>query len=168
MITIRRGAAVAVASGAGVLIACCVPASAHRPVPAADPDPNRALTLVLTTTQQVDVDAPPAHQLVGDYSAWTDDVRQDGKLVGTTAVVCTTTRVALRGAEVSALCTVVISLPDGQLDLQGAVTQMPDGPDIPGQFAVAGGTGAYRTASGDAVATYLPNRDIKVTIALAK
>jgi hypothetical protein len=111
---------------------------------------------VLSTTHQVDVDAAPANDPVGDYSAWSDDVRQNGRPVGTDAAVCTTTHVGMQGADLSALCTVILSLPDGQIDLQGLVTQMPNGPDIPATFAVAAGTGKYRTARGDAVATYLP------------
>ena len=169
MISTRHGVAAAMASVAALATTVVVgstPANAHRPLTDGGADPGGQLTFVLATTHQVDVDATPANDPVGDYSAWSDDVRQNGRLVGTDAGVCTTTHQDSQGTAISALCTVIISLPDGQLDLQGLVTQLVNGPDLPGSFAVAGGTGAYRTAHGDAVATYLPNRDIKVVIHL--
>jgi hypothetical protein len=67
-------------------------------------------------------------------------------------------------------CTEVLAfaLPDGQLTLQG-ITEGPNRPPRPGEqfaftLAVTGGTGAYRTARGDATGLDLGGGEERYTI----
>ncbi|WP_405829873.1 allene oxide cyclase barrel-like domain-containing protein [Streptomyces sp. NBC_00105] len=71
---------------------------------------------------------------------------QDDKVVGETGGTCTTTRVALGGAEE---CVVTYTLPGGQLTVQGMVFgHLNEGPPPSFDNAITGGTGEFDRARG--------------------
>ena len=90
------------------------------------------------------IDLPPAGLSVGDVSMFHDQLLDDdGHQVGVDAGTCPVTQLIPTGVEV--MCSLAVSLTDGQITLQGLATNAPDKP-----LAVTGGTGRYRTTRGDA------------------
>lgn len=85
--------------------------------------------------------------------------------MGTDGAICTTTSVTHDGSG-SALCIATLSLPAGQISIQGLMTFTAAVPDKTAAFAITGGTGTYRNARGDAVLTNLPNDDIQVDLSI--
>ena len=129
---------------------------------AAAPAPPGPLTLLIRAAQHHDTLVRPNANSVGDSTAFSDNIVQDGLAVGTDGGLCTTTNVAPHDAQLTILCVLTLSLPAGQLDIQGLVTMTPTNPGMTADFAVTGGTGTYRNARGDAQATDLDNGDIKL------
>jgi hypothetical protein len=145
-----RTAAIAMAatSLAGVLFWATGPAAAD------DGYGRHEQTLRLTTRtdQFAFADQNPPGPSVGDRLVFSDRVFRSGVQIGTAASTCTMVRVASPVA--TCLTDLTITLPDGQITLQGA-NDGPDHPPAPGEqvafrLAVTGGTGQYRAARGDA------------------
>jgi hypothetical protein len=124
------GVTVAAASSAG--------ASKHRP---------ETIQLVAKQTQAtVLVHAAAGHGPVGNELLTTDDVFRQGRRVGDNASVCQI--MAEPGqASLRVQCVATVSLPEGQLTVQGLAT-VPETGSQPFTLAITGGTGAYRTAQG--------------------
>ncbi len=167
MITTRRPLAAGLVAAAALATTLMIPAQslAQRPTESAGPSALSAdpLTVVLRLAQYHDADVAPRGDSVGDITAFSDLVLQDGRQVGTDGAICTTTNVAHDGSG-SALCLANLSLPAGQISIQGLMTFTAAGPDKTAAFAITGGTAAYRNARGDAVVTNLPNDDIEVDL----
>jgi hypothetical protein len=90
------------------------------------------------------IDLPPAGLSVGDFSVFHDQLLDaSGHQVGLDAGTCPVTQLIPTGVEV--MCSLAVSLTDGQITLQGLATNAPDKP-----LAVTGCTGRYRTTRGDA------------------
>jgi hypothetical protein len=105
---------------------------------------ERTLAFVVHFSPFNVIDLPPAGLSVGDVSTFHDQLLDDGgHQVGVEAGVCPVTQLIPTGVEV--MCSVAVSLTDGQITLQGLATNAPDKP-----LAVTGGTGRYRTTRGDA------------------
>jgi hypothetical protein len=105
---------------------------------------ERTLTFVVHFSPFNVVDLPPAGLSVGDISMFHDQLLDaGGHQVGVEAGSCPVTQLIPTGVEV--MCSVAVSLTDGQITLQGLATNAPDKP-----LAVTGGTGRYRTTRGDA------------------
>ncbi|MFD5425993.1 dirigent protein [Streptomyces sp. NPDC127084] len=102
------------------------------------------LTTVVTAANFIDVDPTGSSQ--GDELVATGNVLQSGNEVGQFDEVCTVTRAEVDGA-FTFQCQVTLTLPDGQLTVQGVFPITETGPgEI--TLAITGGTGKYRTARG--------------------
>jgi hypothetical protein len=111
------------------------------------------------------VDAPPAGPSLGDRLVFSSDLfDQDGRKVGSDAADCVTVRIdssAPAAQQQIFQCAITVQLADGQITFQG----MAKGTE--NFFAITGGTGAYRTARGEAFAKDLvPLQVADVTIML--
>ena len=112
-----------------------------------------------------EVDVRPHGLSLGDQELGAISLRAGGRLAGRTEVVCTITDRAFEGRQ----CVATLVLRDGIITGQIAGLDR----DLPGMqpagkadvFAVTGGTGAYRGASGTATITHPRSGDV-VTVAL--
>jgi len=164
MITSRRPLAAGLVAAAALTTTLMIPAQslAQRPTESGGSGASSAdpLTVVLRLAQYHDTDVAPRGDSVGDVTAFSDLVLQDGRQVGIDGAICTTTNVAHDGSG-SGLCVATLSLPAGQISIQGLMTFTATGPDKTATFAITGGTGTYRNVRGDALLTKLPNDDIE-------
>ena len=134
---------------------CCAPvASAVAPTAGtAGPKPpqptEQVLTLTARTTQTHTVDVPPPGDSQGDEIITTGDLLRSNVTVGRFDEVCTITRVTGTAPNTTSdvECDLTLSLPDGQITLQGVYAITSAGPED-FTLAVTGGTGRYRTAHG--------------------
>jgi hypothetical protein len=145
------GATAAVASSA-------TPASSHR---------SQTIHLVARQTQaRLLVLAAPGHGPVGNQILTTDDIyRQAGK-VGHDATVCQV-MADLGQAGARFQCVATVSLPEGQLTVQGLATLTETG-NQPFTLAITGGTGAYRTARGQAQVTPVSETEQRYTLTVIR
>jgi len=117
-----------------------------------------------------DFDLRPAGLSLGDYFVGTEDLFRGAKKVGDDHAVCTITRLQPKVGrpKLGALqCLVTLRLPEGQISLQG--TRMAAvASQAPPRFtlAIAGGTGAYRTARGTVRIVDLNQTDSRLTVRL--
>jgi hypothetical protein len=110
-----------------------------------------SLRLVATTLQEEFVDLGAPGPSLGDQLVFSEVLRQRGREVGTSGVVCVVTEAVPPYTVLTFHCVGTLSLRRGQITLQGLLEVQ--GEDDPGPFTVAitGGTGAFRGASGQAV-----------------
>lgn len=137
-------AIVLVLAAAGVTVAAASSSSA-------DASKHRAQTIQLVakqTNSTLLVLAEPGHGPVGNQFLGTDDLYRQGRKVGDDATVCQF-MADLGQAGGRFQCVATLSLPEGQLTAQGLVTLTETGGQ-PVTLAITGGTGAYRTAHGQA------------------
>jgi hypothetical protein len=117
----------------------------------ADASKHRVQTIQLVAKQTQDVLlvlAAPGHGPVGNQFLTTDDLYRQGHKVGHDASICQF-MADLGQAGGRFQCVVTLSLPEGQLTAQGLITLTETG-NQPLTLAITGGTGAYRTAHGQA------------------
>lgn len=129
---------------------------------------GNVLRLDATTEQFALVDHDGKGPGPGDQLVSSDRLTRAGSTtpIGTDAVTCTVVNVT----DTSMTCswTMVVSLPDGQITLQGLSV----GPNRPPTdaltfpLAVTGGTGRYRSASGEAEIVDNPDHTEKITVRL--
>ena len=126
---------------------------------------SQTIDLVARQTQaSLLVLAAPGHGPVGNQILTTDDVyRQAGK-VGHDATVCQI-MADLDQAGARFQCVATVSLPEGQLTVQGLATLTETG-NQPFTLAITGGTGAYNGARGTAVANQVNNSTTGITVTL--
>jgi hypothetical protein len=130
---------------------------------------SRTLNLTTRTDQFAFVDQGAPGPTVGDQLVFSDLVYRNGTQVGTSVSTCVMANVTATTATCAQLVTFV--LPDGQLVLQGSAVG-PNRPPRPGEefpftLAVTGGTGAYRTARGDATGADLGGGEERYTVRLS-
>jgi hypothetical protein len=121
----------------------------------------KTLVIDLTTrvTEEADLDLGATGPSIGDRFVFSDDVFRGGHKVGITGGECIAVRSepsplppGQEPTSVTLSCAATVRLPDGQVTLQGLVTFSEDsGPSF--VIAITGGTGAYRTAHGEATIT---------------
>jgi hypothetical protein len=136
---------------AGVMAIVAVALLALAPVVAtAHPNGKKTLRLVATEDQFEFVDHGAPGPSLGDELVFSEILRQRGREVGTSGVVCTVTSIEVPYEVQTFQCVGTLSLRRGQITLQGLIEVQ--GEDDPGPFVVAitGGTGAYRGAGGQA------------------
>ena len=137
-------AIVLVLAAAGVTVAAASSSSA-------DASKHRAQTIQLVarqTNSTLLVLAESGHGPVGNQFLGTDDLYRQGRRVGDDATACQF-MADLGQAGGRFQCVATLSLPEGQLTAQGLVTLTETGGQ-PVTLAITGGTGAYRTAHGQA------------------
>lgn len=117
------------------------------------------INLTTQTFQEADLDLGPTGPTVGDRFVFSDNVFRGNTQVGILGGECTVARLEPEpvpaGQEPTSAvvnCVVTIQLPKGQVTLQGLITFSEQAGN---RFTVAitGGTGAYRTAHGEATVT---------------
>ncbi|MFJ9900647.1 hypothetical protein ACIQPR_45720 [Streptomyces sp. NPDC091280] len=92
------------------------------------------------------VDVAPAGSALGDQLIGTGDLLgRDGRKLGRSSFVGTSTDAKPRTAE---LLTFVYELPGGKITTEGTAKLSATDPVFDEQFAITGGTGAYKSASG--------------------
>ena len=153
-VRMQTAAAVLVAAGTGVAIMAAAPASAK---PAGQ-------TISFTEHQISDhhFNLGSGHGIaVGAIELSADKLMRGSHQIGRDGTSCTITRLSARSAD--DLCSDILVLAHGQIDLAGLVTSTPHGPGT-FQLAVTGGTGRYQRARGNA--TVVPSQNPKVTVHL--
>jgi Allene oxide cyclase barrel like domain len=135
----------------GVLAIVAIAVLALGPaVATAHSDGKQTLRLVATEDQFEFVDLGAPGPSLGDELVFSEVLRQRGREVGTSGVVCTVTAIEVPYESQMFHCVGTLSLRKGQITLQGLLEVQ--GEDDPGPFdvAITGGTGAYRGAGGEA------------------
>jgi hypothetical protein len=119
----------------------------------------QTLNLTIQTVQEAQLDLGPTGFTVGDRFVFSESVRRGSQQVGTDGGECTFTRLepspVPQGQEptsATANCVATIQLPKGQVTLQGLVSFSEEAGNR-FTIAITGGTGAYRTAHGEATIT---------------
>jgi hypothetical protein len=112
---------------------------------------SKTLRLVAVENQSDFLDLGAPGPSLGDELVFSETLSRNGRHVGTSGVVCTTTAVEPPYEVTTYHCVGTLSLRNGQITLQGLIEVQ--GEDDPGPFTVAitGGTGDYRGAGGQAV-----------------
>lgn len=138
------GAAAAVA-----LTAAGMTAAAASPATTANSQHSQTIHLTARQTQAtLLVLAAPGHGPAGNQLLTTDDVYRHARKIGHDATICQV-MADLGRAGARFQCVATVSLPEGQLTVQGLATLTETGSQ-PFTLAITGGTGAYRTAHGQA------------------
>jgi hypothetical protein len=131
----------------------------------ADPSSYRVQTIHLVAKETQDVLlvlAAPGHGPVGNQFLSTDDLYRQGRKVGHDAVVCQF-MADLGQAGGRFQCLATLSLPEGQLTTQGLI-QLTEAGGQPVTLAITGGTGAYRTAHGQARVVQVSETEARYTL----
>lgn len=135
---------------AGVLAIVAIAVLALGPAVAAAHSGGKTLRLVATQDQSETLDLGTPGPSLGDELIFSEVLREHGREVGTSGVVCTVTSVGVPYEVQTYNCVGTLSLRRGQITLQ-ALIEVQGADDMgPWDVAITGGTGAYRNASGDA------------------
>jgi hypothetical protein len=119
-------------------------------VAAAHSDGKRTLRLVATQDQSETLDLGTPGPSLGDELVFSEVLRERGRQVGTSGVVCTVTSVEVPYEVLTYNCVGTLSLRKGQITLQ-ALIEVQGADDMgPWDVAITGGTGAFRGAGGEA------------------
>ena len=143
-INLRLYSAVVAIVALGVLVLGTGVANAHG-------GGKKSLKLVATELQSEFLDRGAPGPSLGDELVISESLVRHGRDVGMSGVVCTVTHAEPPYDIVTFHCVATLSLQRGQITLQGLIEVQ--GEDDPGPFTVAitGGTGAFRSAGGEAV-----------------
>ena len=142
-------AAAVLLAGAGTALAV---------VPTAAADPTLRLTTVAVPERNTDLDLGAPGPSTGDTQVFADDLRRDGRTVGTSTGSCTVA--ALSESRLVVACTATLTLPRGQITTQGVADEDPAAGPTGFTWAVTGGTGRYAGAGGEVVGTFRPDSDV--------
>jgi hypothetical protein len=133
-----------------------------------DQDKDKPATVIRLVEREHDLvfldNGTPGPSL-GDRLVFTSDLFDpDGQLVGRDGADCVVVRIDTSqppSLQQVVQCVVSVQLPDGQLTFQGLAQGTEN------RFAATGGTGAYRTARGEAlVKDVVPLQEADITITL--
>jgi hypothetical protein len=133
---------------------------------ASDKDPKNdngdEIRVTAVSDQFMQIDARPKGLSVGDYLAFSDELHKHkkGDSVGHLDGVCHVTNVD--GHDYRALCIVTATLDDGTITHQGVV----ESTEAEATFAVTGGTGDYRGASGETDVRFVSDTRAKIEVDL--
>jgi hypothetical protein len=140
-------ATVLAAVGTGAALTLTSPATA-----------GQHLHLTTTNPLNTDLDLGDPGPSAGDTQVFVDELLQDGEQVGSSTGTCTLT--ALSDTRLAGNCVATMVFSDGSsLTTQGAFDENPQEGPAGYRWAVTGGTGDYRGASGEAIGTFRPNTD---------
>jgi hypothetical protein len=156
------GAAIAVvltAAGTTAAVASsAAPASGHH---------SQTINLTARQTQaSLLVLAAPGHGPVGNQILTTDDIYRQADKVGHDATVCQV-MADLGQAGARFQCAATVSLPEGQIAVQGLATLTETG-NHPFTLAITGGTGAYHAARGQALVTPISETEQHYTLTVIR
>jgi hypothetical protein len=144
----------------GVLVAGCGGGSGVK---------SESLTVITGQTMRVTTDNPPKGPSPGDVYTFVRTLfDEDNKQVGTLEGVSVTTPARARAEH--RISTIQFNLPEGTITIGGVFEVGAPGGAQPGAAgvtrAILGGTGTYRSASGEAAVTPLPNDRVKYVFEL--
>jgi len=119
-------------------------------VASASADDDGKIELVSKTVQEVDIDLPPEGEFgLGDRFVFAEDLFEGGVKVGEDGGECTVVRFVEETQSATVQCVVTVSLPKGQLTVQGFITFVGEDDAPVSVLPVTGGSGAYKTARGE-------------------
>ena len=146
----RKRLGVAAVAALVIALASVTLASASSPKSMGSDAGDAVQVIRLTTVpaQEAELDLGEEGFSQGDQQVFTDDVFRDGKKVGQLTGFAQITFAAEN--RFSAQLVTTLTLPRGSITLQGAFTEDPAAGPTPFFIAITGGTGAYRTAHGQA------------------
>ena len=129
-------------------------------------DNDDVIRLVAKTVVDEFVDlAPKGEPNAGDLLVFSDDVYWSGEKVGFLDGTCALTRVSATSGRSN--CTVTLTLPQGQITLQGAIRFLFAEEDTgPFYVAITGGTGAYDEAQGQVRVRTISETEERLTVML--
>ena len=149
----RKSFAAATAAGVvlGVLAAAVVPAATAAPTSASADIATQTLHVQASTRQFALVDAGHDGPGVGDMLVESDNLTIGGRPSGESGSTCSFVA-AVPGTSLTCNSIVTLSLPAGQITLQGLSTGPFGPPTTPLllSYAVTGGTGTYHAVQGSA------------------
>lgn len=128
-------------------------------VASASADDDGKIELVSKVVQEADVDVPPTGEFgLGDGFVFADDLFDGSEKVGEDAGQCTVVRLDAIAQSGTVQCVATLSLPKGQITVQGLITFVGE-EDPPFVLPITGGSGAYKTARGEIKVTPGENGD---------
>lgn len=141
----------AVHAARAAMIAVAVLVLGSAPAAADGKRKHDTLRLVGTPSQSAFLDRDAPGPSLGDEFVFSNVLRKDGRDAGTAHGVCVVTEVVPPYTAFTFQCVATLALRRGQITLQG-VAELQDLVGDPGPFtwAITGGTGAYRSAGGEA------------------
>lgn len=122
---------------------------------AADDRPLRLSTEVIRNT---DLDLGEPGPSAGDTQVFLNDVRRDGRSIGSSAGSCTLAE--FTETRLVADCTATLTLPRGTIAVRGVFDEDPSQGPTGYVWAVTGGTGRYADAGGEVRGTFRLDTDI--------
>lgn len=130
-----------------------------------DDESTQTIHLVTKTVQEAELDLGKEGFGQGDQFVFADDLFRDGKKVGDNGGVCTAVRVG-PGESATFQCLVTLSLPKGEITIQGLFTSSGAQEPAPFDIAITGGTGAYRSADGEVEVDIVSDTEARLTVKL--
>jgi len=128
---------------------------------AADHKGKKTLRLVGVEKQEEFLDLGTSGPSLGDELVFSEILFRRGDEVGESGGKCTVTQAMAPYDVLTFLCVITLSLDRGQIALQGLVEVQGEDDPGPFEFAITGGTGAFRCASGEArVRLVSPTRSV--------
>jgi hypothetical protein len=111
---------------------------------------QHTLKLWAEETQSTFLDLGETGMTLGDREVFTDDVsrHKGGAVIGFDGGECTIVRIDEATYTATSQCVVTLALPAGQFTSQGLVTFTGDTPPGAFTFAITGGTGKFKGATG--------------------
>jgi len=149
----------------GVALAATAILGATWAVPAFAGENGRTIRYLSTNPTNTDLDLGARGFSVGNMQVFTNDAVRNGEKIGYEAGECQI--VLLTDTRLVAHCVQTLVLADGELTAQGVFQEnLAEGPKGV-RWAITGGTGRYRGATGEAVGEFVPDTDdANVTIRL--
>jgi len=119
-------------------------------VASAAADDDGKIQLIAKTVQEAEIDVAPTGEFgLGDSFVFTEDLFEGSKKVGEDGGECTVVRFIEETQSATVQCVVTVSLPKGQLTVQGFITFVGEDDAPVSVLPVTGGSGAYKTARGE-------------------
>ena len=151
----------------GVLAAVLVATGASMAVAGSgddgDDDGGRTIRLVDKVVSEAELDLGETGFGVGDRFVFSGDLYKGDEKVGEDGGECIITRVVSETSQ-TANCVATLSLPGGQITVQGLVAFTAD--EEPFTVAVTGGTGRYDEADGEMTIETISDTEDRFTIRL--
>jgi hypothetical protein len=107
---------------------------------------KKVIVVTATTVEDTDLDFGEEGFGQGDRTVFAEDLFRNGRKVGETGAECIIVRL-IDEESATVNCIGTLSLPQGQLTVQGLVTFTEE--DRPFTVAITGGTGLFRKARGE-------------------
>lgn len=150
----------------GVLAAVLVATGASMAVAGSgddgDDDGGRTIRLVARSVTEAELNLGETSFGPGDRFVFSEDLYRDDEKVGESGGECTITR--LVGEVATANCVASLTLPGGQITVQGLAEFSDENPPV--TVAITGGSGRYREADGEFTVETISATEDRFTIRL--
>jgi allene oxide cyclase-like protein len=119
-------------------------------VASAAADDDGKIQLIAKTVQEAEVDVAPTGEFgLGDSFVFTEDLFEGNTKVGEDGGECTVVRFIEETQSATTQCVATLSLPKGQITVQGLITFVGEEDAPVSVLPITGGSGAYKTARGE-------------------